>query len=148
MLLTSTSERAQSSDEEIPIISTIMTKERENISAMARERLTLGALKVWTIGHSTLAVDEFMARLKSFEIQTLVDVRSFPGSRRYPQFNKEKLRASLLTAGIEYVHLPEIGGRRKAKRDSYNLAWRNESFRGYADYMETEPFRAGIERLV
>src|ERR1043165_9217230 len=86
--------------------------------------------------------------LASFEIEVLVDVRSFTGSRRYPQFNRENLRASLIDAGINYLHMPEIGGRRKTKPDSQNVAWRNESFRGYADYMETEEFRAGIERLV
>src|SRR2546423_515304 len=110
--------------------------------------LRFSAVTIWTIGHSTLAVDEFIERLQSFGIKTLVDVRSFPGSRRYPQFNKENLRASLAEAGIEYVHMPEIGGRRKARPDSQNVAWSNESFRGYADYMETEEFRAGIERLV
>ena len=78
----------------------------------------------------------------------LVDVRSFPGSQRCPQFNKEQLRTSLTAAGIAYTHLPELGGRRKAKPDSVNMAWRNESFRGYADYMETESFRNGIERLI
>lgn len=86
--------------------------------------------------------------LTAFEIASLVDVRSFPGSRRYPQFNKENLRSALSAAGINYFHMPEIGGRRKAKPDSLNMAWRNESFRGYADYMETEAFREGIERLM
>lgn len=104
-------------------------------------------LSIWTIGHSTRPIEELIEALKSFDIRTLVDVRSFPGSRRYPQFNKENLRASLHEAGIDYVHLPEIGGRRKAKSDSQNVAWRNESFRGYADYMETAEFRAGIDRL-
>jgi uncharacterized protein (DUF488 family) len=104
-------------------------------------------LSIWTIGHSTQSADEFIATLKSFDIGTLVDVRSFAGSRRYPQFNKENLRASLHDAGIDYLHLPEVGGRRKAKADSHNVAWRNESFRGYADYMETDGFRAGIDRL-
>src|SRR5262245_45006896 len=103
---------------------------------------------IWTVGHSTLSIDEFLAVLASFEIEILVDVRSFPGSRRYPQFNKENLRASLSAAGIDYIHLPELGGRRKTRPDSENVAWRNESFRGYADYMETEAFREGIERLM
>lgn len=86
--------------------------------------------------------------LTAFEIASLVDVRSFPGSRRYPQFNKENLRSALSAAGIDYLHMPEIGGRRKAKPDSLNMAWRNESFRGYADYMQTEAFREGIQRLM
>lgn len=105
-------------------------------------------LSLWTIGHSTLAIEDFLQLLRGFEIEALVDVRSFPGSRRYPQFNKENLRSSLPAAGIEYVHLPELGGRRKAKSDSVNMAWRNASFRGYADYMETEGFSNGIERLL
>lgn len=105
-------------------------------------------LSFWTIGHSTLAIEEFIRRLEAFEIKLLADVRSFPGSRRYPQFNKENLRSSLAAAEIEYVHLPELGGRRRARPDSINMAWRNESFRGYADYMETEGFQTGISKLL
>ena len=105
-------------------------------------------LKLWTIGHSTRSIDEFIKALKSFEIQTLADVRSFPGSRRYPQFNKENLRASLADAGIGYIHLPDLGGRRRAKPDSLNMAWQSKTFRGYADYMETEGFQKGIGRLL
>jgi uncharacterized protein (DUF488 family) len=103
---------------------------------------------IWTIGHSTRAVDELIAALHSFGIQLVVDVRSFPGSRRYPQFNKENLGASLVESGVRYQHFPELGGRRRAKPDSLNLAWRNEAFRGYADYMETVEFREGIARLL
>jgi uncharacterized protein (DUF488 family) len=106
------------------------------------------SVKVWTIGHSTRAIDEFVAALKAHGIETLVDVRSFPGSRRYPQFGKDKLAASLAEAGIEYEHFADLGGRRRARTDSRNVAWRNEGFRGYADYMETPNFREGIERLI
>jgi uncharacterized protein (DUF488 family) len=105
-------------------------------------------IAIWTIGHSTLSIEQFLAVLGSFEIQLLIDVRSFPGSRRYPHFNKENLSASLRAAGIDYTHMPELGGRRKTRADSQNVAWRNESFRGYADYMETEAFREGIDRLL
>ena len=105
-------------------------------------------IDIWTIGHSTQAIDEFKAILASFKIESLADVRSFPGSRRYPQFNKDRLLASLAAAGIEYVHFPDLGGRRRAKPDSLNITWRNETFRGYADYMETEDFLKGIERLL
>jgi uncharacterized protein (DUF488 family) len=104
--------------------------------------------EIWTIGHSTRPFDEFAAALLLFEIKTLADVRSFPGSRRYPQFNQAQLITSVAAAGIEYQHFPELGGRRPAKSDSINMAWRNEAFRGYADYMETENFRKGIARLV
>jgi uncharacterized protein (DUF488 family) len=108
----------------------------------------LRQLSVWTIGHSTLAIEDFIRSLDAFEIQALIDVRSFPGSRRYPQFNKENLHSSLAAAGIEYVHLPELGGRRRARPDSINMSWRNESFRGYADYMETPGFELGISKLL
>jgi uncharacterized protein (DUF488 family) len=107
-----------------------------------------GSISVWTIGHSTLAIDEFVSRLASFEIELLIDVRSFPGSRRYPQFNKEQLRESLAVAPIRYEHFPQLGGRRKARSDSLNVAWRNESFRGYADHMETDEFRRSVESLI
>ena len=85
--------------------------------------------------------------LQSFEIEILVDIRSYPGSRRYPHFNKEALEKSLPDVNISYYHLPELGGRRKTKPDSKNTAWRNAAFRGYADYMETDEFKAGIVRL-
>jgi uncharacterized protein (DUF488 family) len=104
--------------------------------------------KLWTIGHSTHAIEDFIAALNSFDIETVVDVRSYPGSRRYPQFNKENLRAALAGATVEYLHFPELGGRRRVRPDSINVAWRNESFRGYADYMDTEDFRGGITRLL
>lgn len=105
-------------------------------------------LSIWTIGHSTFSIDELVDRLKSFEIKVLADVRSFPGSRRYPQFNRERLAQSLTANGIEYLHFRELGGRRRARPDSQNVAWQNESFRGYADYMETEDFAQGIARLL
>jgi|SRR6266516_4318682 len=107
-----------------------------------------GQLEVWTVGHSTRPIDELIETLKSFKIALLVDVRSYPGSRRYPQFNKANLADSLEAAGITYVHKPQLGGRRRARKDSTNIAWRNESFRGYADYMETESFREAIEDLL
>jgi uncharacterized protein (DUF488 family) len=105
-------------------------------------------LSVWTIGHSTLSIEEFTDRLKSFDIELLADVRSFPRSRRYPHFNQENLSSVLPEVQIRYQHFRELGGRRRARPDSLNVAWRNESFRGYADYMETAEFRRGIERLL
>src|SRR5438067_8905104 len=103
---------------------------------------------IWTIGHSTRNIDFFISLLEENGIKALVDVRSLPGSKRYPQFNREALSESLNARGIRYEHFPELGGRRKAKPDSHNTAWRNESFRGYADYMETEDFRNGVARMV
>jgi len=105
-------------------------------------------LRIWTIGHSTRSLAEFLELLAANRIETLADVRQFPGSRRYPHFNQRELSQSLTKAGIEYVALPELGGRRTPRPDSQNTAWRNESFRGYADYMETPEFHAGIERLL
>ncbi|HEV3099747.1 MAG TPA: DUF488 domain-containing protein [Candidatus Udaeobacter sp.] len=105
-------------------------------------------MRIWTIGHSTRSIDTFISLLKANGITVLADVRTWPGSKRYPQFNKEKLSHSLGKAGIRYEHFPELGGRRKAKPDSKNTAWRNESFRGYADYMETEEFNKGVKRLL
>jgi uncharacterized protein (DUF488 family) len=103
--------------------------------------------KIWTIGHSTRAIDDFISAPGVNEIKLIADVRLLPGSKRYPHFNKEALTDSLGKAGIRYEHFPELGGRRRPKPESRNAAWRNEAFRGYADYMETEEFRRGIERL-
>ena len=105
-------------------------------------------LQLWTVGHSTRPIEQLIEALRSFEIKVIADVRSFPGSRRYPQFNREQLKVSLAVAGIEYQHFPELGGRRRVRADSHNMAWRNKMFRGYADYMETDEFRAGIARLL
>jgi uncharacterized protein (DUF488 family) len=103
--------------------------------------------RIWTIGHSTRGIETFNRLLEENGIKLIADVRMFPGSKRYPQFNKEALADSLGRAGIQYEHFPELGGRRKTRPDSRNTAWQNASFRGYADYMETEEFRGGIERL-
>jgi uncharacterized protein (DUF488 family) len=105
-------------------------------------------VRIWTIGHSTRSIDDFISLLEENGIMLLADVRSWPGSKRYPQFNKEALAKSLADAGILYEHVPELGGRRKPKPDSRNTAWRNASFRAYADHMETEEFRKGVERLL
>ena len=104
--------------------------------------------RIWTIGHSTREIEVFISLLEENGIKLLSDVRSWPGSKRYPQFNREALAESLNTHGIRYEHFPELGGRRKPKPDSPNTAWRNASFRGYADYMETEEFHKGVERLL
>ena len=100
--------------------------------------------RIWTIGHSTRTIEEFIGALQANGIKLVADVRLLPGSKRYPQFNKEELARSLREDGIGYEHFPELGGRRKARKDSRNTAWRNESFRGYADHMETAEFANGI----
>src|SRR5690554_2326743 len=93
-----------------------------------------------TIGHSTRPFGEFVSILQSFKTTLVADIRSLPGSRKFPQYNKEALEISLPKNMIQYVHLPELGGRRKARADSKNTIWRHPSFRGYADYMENEEF--------
>jgi uncharacterized protein (DUF488 family) len=103
---------------------------------------------LWTVGHSTHPIAEFIALLQTYDIQALADVRRFPGSRRHPQFNGGLLAESLAGEGIEYSHFPELGGRRVPQPDSINTAWRNDSFRGYADYMQTPAFTEGIDRLL
>jgi len=102
---------------------------------------------IWTIGHSTRTLEQFIALLASFSIMQLVDVRHFPGSRKFPHFNKEALQASLAQISIQYEHIESLGGRRKANPDSPNTAWRHPAFRGYADYMQTAPFQQGIVQL-
>jgi uncharacterized protein (DUF488 family) len=105
-------------------------------------------LAIYTIGHSTRTLEEFMELLKAYSITFLVDVRTVPRSRHNPQFNKETLPASLKDIGVRYLHMPEIGGLRHPKRDSINIAWENPSFRGYADYMQTKEFTEAILKLI
>lgn len=102
---------------------------------------------IYTIGHSTHTLAEFIGMLKSFDIKTLVDIRQYPGSRKYPQFNKESLEVEMPRNGIEYMHMKELGGRRKVVQNSKNTRWRHASFRGYADYMETAAFKEAITDL-
>ena len=102
---------------------------------------------VYTIGHSTHSSAEFLEMLQSVGIKTLADIRRLPGSRKYPQFDQENLKKTLEASGIHYIHLSDLGGRRKAKKDSKNNRWNNSSFRGYADYMETEEFEDAIVKL-
>jgi uncharacterized protein (DUF488 family) len=105
-------------------------------------------LTVLTIGHSTHSLEDFVSMLKAHDVAQLVDVRTVPKSRRVPQFNYESLAWALPAQGIDYIHLKALGGLRPARKDSINSGWRNESFRGYADYMATEEFRQGIDRLL
>lgn len=102
---------------------------------------------IWTIGHSTRTLVDFISMLHSFKIELIADIRSYPGSRKFPQFNKEALEISLPENNIQYIHLRDLGGRRKVHPDSKNTAWRHIAFRGYADYMETVSFKEGINEL-
>src|SRR2546428_700032 len=103
---------------------------------------------VFTIGHSNRSLDAFLAILKAHQIECLADIRTIPRSRHNPQFSAESLEKSLLRAGISYARLPRLGGLRKPRKDSRNLAWRNDTFRGYADYMEPAEFEKGIAELL
>src|SRR5688572_69824 len=105
-------------------------------------------IAIWTIGHSNLQLDNFLNLLTESSIEAIADVRRFPASRKYPHFNQDNLINSLQHAGIAYEYFPELGGRRHPRPDSQNTAWRNDSFRGYADHMETEEFAAGVGRLL
>ena len=103
---------------------------------------------VLTIGHSTRTLDEFIRLLKAHSVTRVVDVRTVPRSRHNPQFNKASLPRALEKAGLGYVHLPGLGGLRHAKLDSFNMGWRNASFRGYADYMQTPEFEQSLGELI
>src|SRR5580704_3045579 len=105
-------------------------------------------MTVSTIGHSTHPIEEFIRILQAHAIARLVDVRTIPKSRHNPQFNIESLAASLQAAGIQYRHLPGLGGLRHARKDSMNNGWRNASFRGYADYMQTDEFYENLNQLI
>jgi uncharacterized protein (DUF488 family) len=106
------------------------------------------SLVLWTIGHSTWPIDDFIGLLLAPGIQLLADVRTIPFSRRNPQFHQEVLAQSLREAGIQYRHMPALGGRRKSRADSVNVGWRNQGFRGYADYMETQDFWNALDDLM
>jgi len=103
---------------------------------------------VFTVGHSTLAIERFVALLKTYGILRLADVRTVPRSRRNPQFNADALASALRAEDIDYVPLPSLGGLRHARKDSPNTGWRNDSFRGYADYMQTPAFAEGLDALI
>jgi len=102
---------------------------------------------LYTVGHSNRTFDEFMELLRAHSIGRIVDVRTVPKSRRVPWFNKESLAPALNKAKIRYAYLPELGGLRHPLKDSINLGWKNDSFRGYADYMATPEFEKGLEKL-
>jgi uncharacterized protein (DUF488 family) len=105
-------------------------------------------LTALTIGHSTRTLAEFIDLLKVYRVTLVVDVRTVPRSRYNPQFNKENLPDKLKSEEVKYIHMPELGGLRRTSSDSVNLAWKNKSFRGYADYMQTREFTENLLKLV
>jgi uncharacterized protein (DUF488 family) len=102
---------------------------------------------IYTIGHSTRAIEDFIALLRIYDIAMLIDIRAILKSRFNPQYNEEALNAALKESGIRYQHLKKLGGLRHTTKDSFNIGWRNLSFRGFADYMQTPPFKEGMEEL-
>src|SRR5688500_4477203 len=102
---------------------------------------------LWTVGHSSRTMQEFVGLLQSEHVERLADVRRYAGSRAHPHFNPDPFSAALSEHGVDYVAFPELGGRRAPLPASHNTVWRNAAFRGYADYMETAEYRAGIDRL-
>jgi uncharacterized protein (DUF488 family) len=102
---------------------------------------------IYTIGHSTRSIEQFLGLLQAHNIEELVDVRTVPKSRHNPQFGQEELAAALQQAGIGYMHLGKLGGLRHSSKDSINLGWQNSSFRGFADYMATPEFQQGLDEL-
>ncbi len=105
-------------------------------------------MRVYTIGHSTRTLDELIHLLRVHQVQRLADIRRYPGSRRYPHFSRESLAQALPEHGIEYIHVPELGGRRKPLPGSPNTAWQSEQFRGYADHMSTSEFAKALDALL
>ena len=110
--------------------------------------MTTDPATIWTIGHSTRTLEEFLALLAAYRIEAIADVRRFPGSRRYPHFASEALAKSLPAHDIAYQWMPKLGGRRKVQPGSPNTAWRNASFQGYADYTATAEFAEGLAELL
>lgn len=109
--------------------------------------MTVKRETIWTIGHSTRPIEEFTGLLTANGIEQLVDIRAYPGSRRYPHFNRENLIQSMGAANIHYVHIETLGGRRKPQPDSTNDAWHHPAFRGYADYMQSPAFVEAVSEL-
>jgi uncharacterized protein (DUF488 family) len=105
-------------------------------------------VRLYTIGHSTRSLEQFLGLLSREGVTHLVDVRAFPTSARYPHFSRSNLERSVVDSGGRYTHMPSLGGRRRGRRDSHNTQWRNASFRAYADYMETREFKEAIEDLL
>ena len=124
-----------------------MTSARRS-SPGSKSRRVISSQSIFTIGHSTRSIGEFIGMLKAHGVKRLVDVRTIPRSRHNPQFSSETLAQSLAEARIGYTHLPRLGGLRKTSSASKNQGWRNASFRGFADYMQTSEFEAGLGKLI
>ena len=117
-------------------------------SAVSKSEQSWPSGTIFTVGHSTLPIEKFIALLKTYDIEQLADIRTLPRSRYNPQFNDTSLEKSLPAAAIAYVPMKELGGMRKPRKDTPNSGWRHEGFQGYADYMETQEFQAALVRLI
>ncbi len=126
----------------------MLSRTENSVTSVYKQMMSKEALTVWTVGHSNRPLEDFLELLTTHQIEAIADVRSFPSSRKYPYFNAEPLSRSLAAVGIEYFPFLDLGGRRRVRPDSHNTAWINESFRGYADFMETSDFPVGVERLL
>lgn len=124
------------------------TKTRTKTGGDEESRTPQSSPIILTIGHSTRTLDEFIRLLQAHGVSRVVDVRTVPRSRHNPQFNKSSFPRTLKKAGVRYIHLPGLGGLRHAKRDSLNVGWRNVSFRGFADYMQTPEFKQSLDELI
>lgn len=131
----------------LTVTSTVSAK-TDGVSTAARADAVTASCALWTIGHSTHPWDEFLALLHTNGIETVADVRTLPGSRKFPQFDQDTMAAALASDGIDYQWLPALGGRRKMRANSPNDAWRNASFRGYADHMASAEFGQGMAQLL
>jgi drug/metabolite transporter superfamily protein YnfA len=118
------------------------------MSDAGEEKEGRAAIALYTVGHSNRSAEEFTGLLRANGVEVLADVRRLPGSNKYPHFNRDELSELLAGAGVRYVYLEGLGGRRRPDKDSRNVAWRNKSFRAYADHMETAEFREGIAALL
>jgi len=115
---------------------------------MATSAPHAGTATIWTIGHSTHPIEDFLALLATYRVETIADVRRFPGSRKYPHYGQQALASTLAAHGVGYAWLPALGGRRRAAPDSPNTGWRSAAFRGYADYMASAAFTQGMAQLL
>jgi uncharacterized protein (DUF488 family) len=125
-----------------------MIMHSKNVIPLRRDKSKKPAIIVFTVGHSTRSIDEFIRLLKANDIRRLVDIRTVPRSRHNPQFNREILSKYLRNRRINYRHMKALGGFRRARTDSINSGWRNASFRGFADYMQTLEFEKALNRLI
>jgi uncharacterized protein (DUF488 family) len=126
----------------------MMNPQHSSSNSLMPARRTNSHPDIFTIGHSTRPLADFIEILKAHGVQRIIDVRSIPRSRHNPQFNRATLARALRSARIAYIHLKKLGGLRHAKKDSTNLGWHNSSFRGFADYMQTPEFLAGLDRAI